>query len=277
MAQRPRIWLALQRGHSEELKSQQPIESFFQHFRARGWFGPVIDGSSSWLVHVKHIKHFLDAEASTWLRWHLVAEVRTDLIALHWANFEVKNPNVPNDFQEFAYWHHVPEIMSELSKIAGFHGTWPNLNTAVLHNALKAYEAVPNWTWDHQKIRAEQDSVAINATGNRKRSRGSSGAVSLNGIRALTRKLAEAAVSELNADPASIVAVENRILKTLLYEWGTKSYEFALTSPGYDYRMHTYFGSHPNVKGPDSFPHVRSWIDKGGGRGSLDFLLRHIG
>lgn len=148
-----------------------------------------------------------------------------------------------------------------------------------------------HYKWQHLRIRAESAGVALNAH--------SSGISEINvsGLQALSRQLAESALETLGLidDVEKISNVENALLRTLLKEWGTKSYEFSLdrevnlreadTESSEKkaqleklFKAHCYFGLKPNSTTQDSLQHLKCYSGYYGGSTSvLKFLLRELG
>ncbi|OYQ65501.1 hypothetical protein B9G53_07140 [Pseudanabaena sp. SR411] len=79
---------------------------------------------------------------------------------------------------------------------------------------------------------------------------------------------------------------ENAILRTLIHEWGTKSYEFKLDrlnnifqdkiNNESVFRAHYYFGAKPESESPDALVHLLCYKEYGGSAGILGFLINEI-
>jgi hypothetical protein len=134
----------------------------------------------------------------------------------------------------------------------------------------------PGHRWNHIRIRAESSGVALNA-----HSAGVS-EVDVRGLKALTQALANSAVAALGhpVSQESLDAVENSLLRTLIQEWGTNSYEFSLEGlekpSQVRFRAHCYFGLRT---GPtqDSLQHLKCYARYGGNLAAKDFLMQHAG
>jgi hypothetical protein len=77
--------------------------------------------------------------------------------------------------------------------------------------------------------------------------------------------------------------VEDAVTKTLIQEWGAKSYEFIIEEKAEEdknnkklFRSHCYFGRNNETKGEDSFPHFKCYSEYGNSAGALEFLLKEI-
>lgn len=130
-------------------------------------------------------------------------------------------------------------------------------------------------TWQHQKIRAEQSRVALNASS----VAAATSEFDISGLDTLARALAKAATQALQIrDESAELEVARALLRTFLREWGTKSYGFAVEGLGQSVRAHCYFGMRPELGGPDSFQHLKCLGgSSGGSRAVLQFLREHLG
>ena len=71
--------------------------------------------------------------------------------------------------------------------------------------------------------------------------------------------------------------IEEATLRTLIREFGAKSYEFSLeTTTDKILKAHFYFGMRPNFPGPDSFPHVNCFSSWMRDSDLLMFVLAHL-
>ena len=102
------------------------------------------------------------------------------------------------------------------------------------------------------------------------------------GIRRLAHTIRRSVEQELNVnhdlelpDPEDFDEV---ILRTLIREFGTLSYEFSLENQNGDrlFRTHSYFGMKPNSTSSDTFPHVNVYTTWRDDLGQLRFLLQHL-
>jgi hypothetical protein len=97
--------------------------------------------------------------------------------------------------------------------------------------------------------------------------------IDISGLQALSRELAKSAIQAIGEDKIQEIefsAVEDSILRTLIHEWGTKSYEFCLDASTAEVKSslesdlpkdskliksHCYFGAKPEPVSSDSFAH----------------------
>ncbi|QLE60019.1 hypothetical protein FD725_31850 (plasmid) [Nostoc sp. TCL26-01] len=144
------------------------------------------------------------------------------------------------------------------------------------------YVGNQNYIWRHLRIRTDNRGVALNAH--------STGAfdqaeLEMRGLQALSKHLAQTALNVLNLEetPKLVNTVENALLRTLIHDWGLKSYEFSLDNISEDngkskgiIRSHFYF-SNGNLKHQDSFQHLSCFLENyGGSVQALKFLLSEL-
>lgn len=304
----PRFWLylGLPQRDFEDPAQQSDSASFFTAFgKPKTWYGPVSspDGKTTWMVHAATIKHFVASEAGgvknyrqARVRWHVIAEIGETYVALHWNNFSRIDDESIGHLEQFEYWLYVPRILASLEALLGSSFDAPKLHTLVLDKLLTKYDGDPDFNWHHLRVRAEAEGIALSArTGAAKISE-----IDISGIRGFTRALAVAAANVFGkkADSDAVDKTEKAILRTLLHEWGTLSYEFLLerndATPHSEsdddeadddddanteveaFRGHLYFGAKPEGKGPDQLPHCKCFKRFGGSAGARRFLLRHL-
>jgi hypothetical protein len=299
----PRRWLSLKQGLCEKTPNLKSPAQLLWEFGEQGWYGPITDSTNlrKWYIHISKIPDYVhrgSGEASQleqrYIRWSVIAEVSHNYVALHWQGFtftEITEDHTDQAVQ-FPFWRdiHIPKLFDELTN--HLQGDWvhPNLHRLVLHDMWNKYLDNFHYRWHHLRIRAEADGVALNAR--------SSGVteVDVRGLQALAQKLAESALERLGCpdDVEQISHVENALLRTLIKEWGTKSYEFSLdrkpnlieaSSQDTDnkpklenlFKAHCYFGLKQDST-QDSLQHLKCHSRYyGGSTGVLNFLLRELG
>jgi len=280
---RPRHWAAVRVGRTTGKKpALGSAHDFLTQFGKPQWYGPVARNGKHYYVHAQKVDHYQatgDDEAPTHyrVRWHVVAEIDTDTISYHWHGFshlDTPEHATNKSMGQFAYWKYMPSLIAELESALGLSLASPDLNGAVLGEIWDTYIGDESYAWKHLRIRAENEGVALNAR--------SSGVKDLNikGIQALTHALAKTATKTLTnrKDPAVVTTVEQALLRTVIHEWGTKSYEFSLDEgKSKKFRAHCYFGNRPAFEGPDTFAHLRCYEQYGGTYGAIAFLLPYLG
>lgn len=212
-------------------------------------------------------------------RWTVIAELNPTHVALSWYNFNFSgDPNKQSS--QFQFWSHIPNCFEELAGLCKT--TWedPDLFGLVLDKLWQKYnDSTSEYLWRDYKIRAESSGVALNVS--------SSGIaeVDIDGLKVLSRKLAEACMEaiENKPDPITTSKMEKAITNVLIRRWGAKSYEFILEKKATDqekkrglFRAHCYFGKSPESRGEDSFPHLKCYADYGNSLGALEFLLKEL-
>ncbi|MBD1933336.1 MULTISPECIES: hypothetical protein [Cyanophyceae] len=299
----PRMWLSLKQGQCEKTPNLKSPAQLLREFGKQGWYGPITDSTTprKWYIHISKIPDYVrrgSGEASEvdkrYIRWPVIAEVRHNYVALHWEGFtftEITEAHTDQAVQ-FPFWRdiHIPKLFDELTEHLQGYWVHPNLHRLVLHEMWNKYLEDFHYIWQHLLIRAEADGVALNAR--------SSGVTEVNvkGLKALARKLAESASERLGLSDncEQITHVENALLRTLIKEWGTKSYEFSLdrkpdsseaSSQDADnkaelenlFKAHCYFGLKQDST-QDSLQHLKCHSRYyGGSTGVLKFLLRELG
>ncbi|NEQ66724.1 MAG: hypothetical protein F6K21_14695 [Symploca sp. SIO2D2] len=292
-----RAWLSLKQGQCEKTPELKSPELLFWEFGEEGWYGPITDSTNlrKWYIHISKIPDYVlrgSGEASQVdkrdIRWSVIAEVSSNYVALHWNGFTFTE--ITEEFSDkpiqYPFWRYIPKFFDELTGHLQGYWDYPNLHQLVLHLMWNKYLNNCDYKWQHLRIRAEADGVALNAH--------SSGVseVDVRGLQALAQKLAKSTLEVPNSEPVS--DVENAILCTLIKEWGTKSYEFSLdrkpnlseaSSQGKDhkaklenlFKAHCYFGLKQGST-QDSFQHLKCYSGYyGGSTGVLNFLLKELG
>lgn len=297
----PRMWLSLKQGQCEKTPNLKSPAQLLWGFGEQGWYGPITDSTNhrKWYIHISKIPDYVrrgSGEASQvdtrYIRWPVIAEVSHNYVALHWEGFtftEITEDHLDQAAQ-FPFWRYIPKFFDELTDYLQGYWGHPNLHQLVLHEMWNKYLDSFHYRWQHLRIRAEADGVALNAR--------SSGVTEVNvkGLQALARKLAESALERLGRPNnfEQISHVESALLRTLIKEWGTKSYEFSLdrkpnsseaSSQDADnkaelenlFKAHCYFGLKQDST-QDSLQHLKCHSRYyGGSTGVLKFLLRELG
>ena len=297
-----RMWLSLKQGQCEKTPDLKSPELLFWEFGEEGWYGPITDSTNlrrKWYIHISKIPDYVrrgSGEASQvdkrYIRWSVIAEVSHNYVALHWNGFTFTDirEELSDKPIQYPFWRYVPKFFDELTNHLQGYWTHPNLHQLVLHRMWNQYLNNCDYKWQHLRIRAEADGVALNAH--------SSGVTEVNvrGLQALARKLAESALEILGQldDPEQLSHVENALLRTLIKEWGTKSYEFSLDKrPNLSeassqnknnkaklenlFKAHCYFGFKQGST-QDSLQHLKCYSRYyGGSTCVLNFLLRELG
>lgn len=314
-AKQERHWLSIKLG---EIKNQPKFNdpaNLVSGFGQVGWYGPVLEEGSDkvWYIRTfkqKHETYIGSGEARTVdsrdIRWTVIAEIAPSSIkgqhyvALSWNGFS--NSQIDQELGEtkkqFPYWLYIPQFFDELEQHLCTSLQEPNLYKLLLTDVWEKYINNPRYRWQHLKIRAEASGVALNAS-----SAGIS-EIDIRGLQALTRELAKSAVSELPdliQKQADLHSVETALLRTLIKEWGTKSYEFSLSKlPLLDvennaangkskdsqiaekkktetiFRSHCYFGAKPESQNPDALQHLYSYFKDGGSTNALRFIMQEL-
>lgn len=300
-----RTWLSfrlrLRQDYAMETPKLKAAKTLLTEFGQEDWYGPILslDTKNKWYIRVKKIKDYIRVGSGSAskiderdIRWTVIAEIGDDYIALFWNGFTFSSYTDEKIEQpaQFAFWHYIPQYFEELSKIFRSDWTIPNLHKLILTDMWNKYLGKDHYHWQHLRIRAEASGVALNAH--------SSGItdIDVKGLQALSRQLAESALTELEIldDSEKINRVEKSLLCTLIKEWGTKSYEFRLdklvenlclfldeSEPKLSldknlFKAHCYFGLKPGSSTQDSLLHLKCYSQFGGSSSVLKFLLNEL-
>jgi hypothetical protein len=252
----PRKWLSFKLGACTHYPVYRSAEILLTKFGEEGWYGPIRDaegGSRTWYIRTQGVPFYeqdvsqaagispgeipaeINSVATYNIRWTVIAEIGLNYIALSWNGFrhnELRpssvNPTVES-LMQFPYWKYIPSFFDELSQSCKTFWKYPVLNKLVLKDLWDKYLDDPQYIWRHLRIRAENQGVALNvhstgAADNEERQ--------MRGLQALSKELASSALFSLDIPETLelISLVENALLRTLIQCWGTKSYEFSLSS-----------------------------------------------
>ena len=302
----PRMWLCIATCDYFETSAQQGgAEAFLTDFGTGGWYGPFSESAEDedkwWICAEPIIHEVLEAsfgEERTYkkmaYRWHIIAHVqpRKDLekcvVSLHWFGFnhdergtnEAGGTGRPKS-QQFDYWNHIPKLLGELPTIVA--GTSlgraepVELHNLVLHELMDLYEGDPEKKWEHLKVRAESDGIAMNTTS----SPAQGAEIEIAGIRQLTSTLATSSLKAMSLSAESDEAklkqhslVERALLRTLVREWGTRGYEFKMRWEEKQIRGYFFFGG--QKLGPDQLTHIKTYKHDGWSSRTRDFVVSHL-
>jgi hypothetical protein len=297
-AQKNRPWLSFQKGTYAITPNLQNPNELLTSFGADGWYGPIEDNEFEQVFYIRTftVPYYSEVESEgEWkierykIRWHAVARIRKDHVAIKWDGFTTNPTNNStsrkNVNNQFPFWNHISNFLEELAIEVQADWSSIKLRELVLHDLWNKYRKATNgeaeYIWKHLRIRAESDGVALNAH--------TSGIadIDINGIQSLSEELASAVLKAVKPeyDDSDVKASEDAILKTLIQEWGAKSYEFELelkeikkegASFKKIFRAHCYFGLSKSRNNQDSLQHLKCYSKYGGSDGCLTFLLSHI-
>ena len=285
----PRTWLTFLTGSHSKRPRMPSADLLLAEMGDEEWHGPLTLGSGydrrQWFFRPFQVDHFAPERVGGPLvrlgkaRWLVVAEVGVDYAALHWDGYSRYPELGAKNQRYFEFWkeEYLPTAVNELGKALGASWTFAPLSPLVLDHLWATYVDDDDYAWEHLCVRADAQGVAVNARSARRRG------MSKRGLKAFTSALSGAAVKALGIKSSSVplAKVENALLRVLIHEWGTRSYEFSLnervagsTSEKLLFHGHCYFGNKPH--GQDSLVHVHCFADYGGSIGALEFLRRAL-
>jgi hypothetical protein len=170
----------------------------------------------------------------------------------------------------------VPRLFSEFEGFVHANITPANLQELVLHVLWEKYRYDSSYKWTDRRIRAEAGGVSLSARA------GAVTEINVGGIRHLARTIRASVETELSQKHRQLLpepdSFDEAILRTLIREFGTLSYEFGIEeSSGRPlFGAHAYFGSKPRTSSPDSLPHLNVHISKISEIEQLQFVLDHL-
>jgi hypothetical protein len=301
----PRMWLSFKLGNYRQLPNLKDPASLLYSFGENGWHGPVTDivTGKQYYIHAERHQGYVKNEnpkvsgeidladskeevSKKYFRWTVIAEVSQKYIAFSWYNFSLSEELQLKSLQ-FPFWKYVPRLIRQMEGNLNGSYEYPNLYELILNTLWDKYLVQDlyrdSYEWKHLRIRAESSGVALNA-------KTSPGLVELDikGLQALSKHLAITALESLGLEQSEAAKkqdiVESAILKTLMKDWGSKSYEFSLDRFINDkkekakvFRAHCNFGFRQELGNEDSFLHLKCYSEYGNSIGSLKFLLQEMG
>lgn len=303
----PKMWFSFKLGNHKELPELKQAKILLTEYGEDGWYGPIRDEAEgkNYYIRTYTVPYYTRTRTENGekidilrIRWSPIAEISEDYIAIAWNGFssnslEQEGKTDITNTSQFPFWKYIQPFFDELNQHLG--GTWEH---AELHKLILSdlWDKYLNYSgedfkyyWRHLKIRAEAAGVALNAH--------SSGIaeVDVRGIQALSHQLAKSALESIGLinDKDKLLLAENAIIRTLIHEWGAKSYEFSLEREvvteehGSDnerstqrtekiFRAHCYFGFKQDSKMQDSLQHLKCYSQYGSNLDALSFLLKEL-
>lgn len=282
----PRQWFSYKIGRYSTIPKFDNPSILLNEFGQEKWYGPIFcsDDDSYFYIRIYRFVYYSESNDNNEnqiiedkIRWSIIAKVAHNSISLYWNGFSTNQQARINSHSQFPFWLHIPKAIIELeTKLKGNYDN-PLVNEIVLNHMWDKYVAASEYTWRHLAVRAEASGVNLCA-----RSKGIK-EISVEGLLALAKKIAKSVCNDLfkkeklnDIEKVKLLNnAENSVLKTLIHEWGTKSYEFSLDYGSKKiFKAHCYFGLKPDSKTQDRFPHFKSFQSYGGPYKALDFLLR---
>ncbi len=285
LIERNKNWFTFRTG----LCTKQPIlenprELIFSPGKS-GWHGPVVIDNKTWYIGVSFIPQWEYDEISKQIleyqiRWLCFANVSDTYVSLHWQGFTFadKKESIEHESQ-FPYWKYIPTLFDEIQKELAARLDYPVLHNLVLHDLWEDFRLSSDYEWEDLRIRAESGGVSLNVQSPGKSARYDD-EIDISDIKHLAKTLSISVAKELDVYPLETtrqVRLEESILRTLIREFGAKSYEFSLSHQRQRIlRAHFYFGTKPSAPSRDCFPHVNCYAKWGSSSEQLNFILQHL-
>ncbi len=286
----PRCWLSFKVGEREStvLPNAQDPHLLFTSFDQSGLFGPIQEYgiNKAWYVVTERIH----LGGRNWVRWHAIAEIGSDYLAITWIGFGYEKED---RHETFSYWNFLPSVFQRVERHIG--GAWrhSNLHSLMLNDLWNKYQDNPDYTWVNERVRAESNGIVFNAHAGYTDFDGS-------GLEKLARKVARQNLGALGMtegqNPTELVLLEKSVLRTFIKEWGTKAFQVKLNRREHGrevplFRAYVYFGAslariaaNAQLSGSltspkftqDSLQHIYCYSRYGLSERTLEFLLSEI-
>lgn len=279
-------WVTLKVGYLPRLPQLSDPLELVVSLGEEKWYGPVshpIDESANWYIRPVFLNHWeiLSGQSSpqqSLIRWLCFVRVYKEITSLHWRGFTYTDApeRVHQNNIQFPYWERIPRIFDEFQSITNARLSDVGLHRIILHDLWDIYRYDQNFTWIDRRIRAESGGVSLNARA------GNIQELSIQGIRGLANTIRCSIESELTKNYGrgfqNGELIDEVILRTLLREYGTLSYEFSLEKRNGEqiFRAHSYFGQRLNFNGPDCFPHLNVFTTWQSDLSLLQFLSKYV-
>lgn len=287
---RSRMWLSVKLGIVENVPQCKSPDILLHKFGDNDWYGPIKDTESEkqWLIRTYSVPYSSsdnrnnNCDITPQIRWSVIAEISNNYVSLSWNGFSCSpiSDKLVDNPPQYPCWQYVSQWFRELNDLLKAKLTDIDLYKLILHQMWDKYLGNADYRWQHLRIRAYALGVALNAY--------SAGVAEIDakGLQALSRELAKSAIESLDIKDDNgkipqekLHKVENALLRTLIKEWGTKSYEFSLHFTGNPksellFKAHCYFGFKPDSISQDSLQHLRC---DGGSADVLKFIIGELG
>jgi len=286
MIGRKKGWASIRAGRVTEFPSLADPQGLVIGRGDERWYGPIVcpvDTEAQWYIRPVFVGHWdmPEHDASPpnecQIRWLCFARMQADVISLHWRGFSFAETAraAMNRAAQFPYWQYVPNLFEEIVKLTDSDVKDIKLHWLVLYCLWDKYRHNPSYLWTDRRIRAESSGVSLNAHA------GAVHEIDVGGILHLARTVRSSIQQELQTkhgqgmpDPCTFDEV---IMRTLIREFGTLSYEFSLEEgQSVVFRAHSYFGLRPQSNSRDRFPHLKLHTSRRHHLDQMGFLLNHL-
>ena len=218
------------------------------------------------------------------IRWLCFARIYGKTVSLHWQGFskEITIDGVLREIQ-YDYWEQISRLWTELENTLNLSLDPINWEDFVLYNLWDQYRYDDNYVWTDRAIRADSGGVNLSASSRAEWKKNKTKDeekedLDIKGIRRLAHSIRSSVQTEyeLRNDERFPEAADydEVILRTLLREFGTISYEFSIIKADtYLLCLHCFFGRR---KGRDSIPHLKVIYGKASVLEQIWFLETHL-
>lgn len=272
--EQPRMWLSFKMGTAKRFPKLNKVDDLLIKVGEESWYGPIKSSGSTWYVRIFLLPDGNSANNDSVIRWPVFARVTSSYLALSWKGFTFKE-EIAKPQSQFQFWKYVPSVFSEIEKFLGGQWEFPDLYWLIIEDMWKKYVDSSSFTWRHDRIRAESSGIALNAHASKIRE------INISGLEGFTDKAARAALrgAGVRVDSAMVKRSRAEVMKTMVKEMGTKSYELTLQNSENEdmFSAHCYFGNIEMKGDQDSLQHLKCSMSLKGNWGALRFLLKELG
>ncbi len=282
LCKQPRQWFTYRKGKYGNLPKLNKPAKLFTEFGKIGWYGPIYcrDGDVNYYIRTFPVKYYVtggDNKAEIkYIRWLLVGKIERRHISFCWNGFSTNHEDRIESPLQFPFWNYIPDAIEGLEYELDGDYEYENINKLILKDIWDKYTNSFDYSWRHLAIRAEASGVNLNARSTGVRD------INVQGLLSLASKISKQLINDIystlgkKVNPEILKQAENSVLRTLIHEWGTKSYEFSLDKAKEKlFRSHCYLGPKPQSQTQDRFPHFKCFREYGGTEKTFEFLLNH--
>lgn len=282
LCKQPRQWFTYKKGEYENIPRLKKPSKLFTEFGRPGWYGPIkcrIEKANYYIKTFKFNFYTTGSDGKTQakpIRWLLIGKVEKEYISFCWNGFSTNHEDRIESSLQFAFWNYIPEAIEELEDKLEGNYKYESIHKLILKEIWDSYTQDFDYTWRHLAVRAEASGVNLNA-----RSKGVKD-INVKGLLSLANTISKQLINDIlpasaiKKDKELLLKAENSVLRTLIHNWGTKSYEFSINKAQQKlFKSHCYFGLKPQTQTQDRFPHFKCFREYGGTEQTFEFLVDH--
>ena len=285
---RNRMWLSFKLGKTDFNRlptMADPAELVFNVGIPKTFYGPIFiknDKKVCFYLNFELLPHWEIDKNNEYqkraIRWLRIIRVTQNVISIHWQSFyNADNDDISDRETQLRYWEYIPNLFDDISNLLGVTLHDPNLSQLVLDELWERYRNPQDW--EDLRIRAESGGVSLNARSAGSRNNDDGEIIDIKGIKHLARTISLAVIDEIHIQKkdGEIRKLEEVILRTMIKQFGAKSYEFSLVKNNEKLlKAHIYFGMKPKFPTKDCFPHIHFYTSWKNDKEQFDFILDNL-